>query len=484
MWKPAQKIAWKPKPGDIPSDKEITGSILFSPLHVGRLKLKARSWVPAMVPWRACENGDVSDAVLDWYGRFARSRPAAIVVEATGIRDVPSGPLLRISNDSYLPGLVKLVERVKQESGGETKLFLQIIDFLAIKRRPERDKYLSRFLAITSKHRDYLGMKNADEEAVRQRLIGLDDGALEECLDVREWQSLSMGHREHVSDTHLPHIQNLPAELPTLFANATRRAQVAGFDGVELHFAHAYTMASFLSTTNMRADKYGGSRQNRVRLPLEVFEAAREIANDDFVIGARFLADEAIGNGSSVQDACYFANCFAKAGMDFLSLSRGGKFDDAKQPKLGQPAYPYTGPSGYECMPHFLSDEEGPYGRNFEVTKTIRRAVRDAGFVTPVVAAGGIHNFQMAENMLRSGVADIAGSARQSLADPDWFEKIRSGHAKEIRSCEFTNYCEGLDQAHKQVTCKLWDRLKLGEGDVLKTNDGKRRLSAPSWTST
>ena len=113
--------------------------------------------------------------------------------------------------------------------------------------------------------------------------------------------------------------------------------------------------------------------------------------------------------------------------MDFLSTSRGGKFDDAKQPAVGAAAYPYTGPSGYECMPQFLSDERGPFGRNAAPTAAIRDAVRDAGIATPVVCAGGIHNFEMAEAILARGVCDIVGAARQSLADPDWFRKTAAG---------------------------------------------------------
>ena len=122
-------------------------------------------------------------------------------------------------------------------------------------------------------------------------------------------------------------------------------------------------------------------------------------------------------------DAAYFGVAFARAGMDFLSTSRGGKFDDAKQPAVGAAAYPYTGQSGYECMPQFISDERGPFGRNAEPTAAIRKAVRDAGSAVPVVCTGGIHNFEMAEDYLARGVCDIVGAARQSLADPDWFRK-------------------------------------------------------------
>ena len=112
--------------------------------------------------------------------------------------------------------------------------------------------------------------------------------------------------------------------------------------------------------------------------------------------------------------------------MDFLSLSRGGKFDDAKQPAVGWAAYPYTGRSGYECMPARHSDALGPFGRNVEATARIRAAVRAAGLETPIVVAGGMHGFEQAEALLRSGKADLIGFARQSLADPDWFEKVRN----------------------------------------------------------
>ncbi len=483
MWKPPEKIRWQSEIGKLPSAREIEASLLFSPLKAERLKLRNRTWVPAMVPWRATDEGYVTSEVLDWYGRLARGRPAAIVVEATGIRDVPSGPLLRISHDRFLDGLTDLVARVKRESGGATKLLIQLIDFLAIKRRPPREKFLSRFLEITDHHRQKLDLAESEEQDVRKALIALDDNELQTVLRDREWEALTMGHRERVSDTHLQHIVELPKNLPPLFSSAALRAEKAGFDGVELHYAHAYTMASFLSATNNRDDGYGGSLEGRIQLPLEVFQRVRESVSGRFAVGARFLADEAIEGGSALDDVCFFAREFAQAGMDFLSLSRGGKFDDAKQPKLGAAAYPYTGRSGYECMPQFISDKFGPFGRNFAATKAIRQAVRSAGFDTPVVAAGGIHSFSGAEAALRDGVADVIGAARQSLADPDWFLKLETGHGDQVRLCEYTNYCEGLDQSHKQVTCNLWDRLALDEPNILKSSDGRRRLTAPDWTA-
>jgi tRNA-dihydrouridine synthase len=113
-----------------------------------------------------------------------------------------------------------------------------------------------------------------------------------------------------------------------------------------------------------------------------------------------------------------------------------------------------------------------------------------------VVLSGGISTFEQAEEMLRTGVADIVASARQSLADPDWFRKLRLGLGQEVRRCVFTNYCEGLDQVHKPVTCKLWDHKQRASGaarqpggkstllrnddDTPLTADG-RWMTAPPW---
>ena len=454
--------------------------MLFSPIDVGPLTLGQRTWVPAMVPWRATEDGHVTRDVIDWYRRFAEGKPGAIVVEATGIRDVPSGPLLRIGHDRFIPGLQKLTDAVREASEGETRLLSQLIDFLRINRRPTKEKYFGRYLEITDEHRAAFDKTLSDDE-IRERLLELDDDALRETLSARELSDLEMGYRERVNDLHLPQVRELPDVLPGLFAGAAVRARRAGFDGIELHYAHAYTMASFLSACNTRDDGYGGAREKRVRLPLEVYAAVRRAVGDDYAVGCRYLADEIIERGSRVDDAEYFGTEFARAGMDFLSLSRGGKFEDAKQPKVGAAAYPYTGQSGYECMPQYISDEKGPFGRNLPATRAVREAVRETGFDTPVIAAGGIHDYQQAEDILESGGADIIASARQTLADPDWFLKTRLGCGDEIRICLYTNYCEALDTKHKQVTCELWDREGLDEEGITKSIDGRRRLLAPEW---
>jgi 2,4-dienoyl-CoA reductase-like NADH-dependent reductase (Old Yellow Enzyme family) len=488
MWHPENPIRHPILDARWPAAEEAERSMLFSPIDIGTIALENRTWVPAMVPWRATEDGFVTPNIIEWYGRFAAGRPGAVVVEATGVRDIASGPLLRIGHDRFLPGLRKLVETVRRESEGHTRLFIQIIDFLAVKRRPPKDRFFARFFMVNDTHRERLVEATGDsrwlsasESELRDYLNESTDEMLDRVLDERELESLRFGYRERVTDMDLAHVRELPQVLPDIFADAARRAKEAGFDGVELHYAHAYTMASFLSAKNNRPDGYGGSRENRVRLPLEVYRAVRKRVGDDYTVGVRYLGDEAIEHGSDLDDAVYFGVEFARAGFDYLSVSKGGKFDDAKQPKVGHAVYPYTGRSGYECMPTVLSDERGPFSRNVPLAAAIKRAVNEAGFATPVVTSGGIATFEQAEAILRRGEADIIAAARQSLADPDWFLKIRRGRGDEIRRCVFTNYCEGLDQMHKKVTCKLWDRVDLDEPGVTMSDDGKRRLVPPRW---
>jgi dimethylglycine catabolism A len=486
MWRPENPTRHRIPEARWPTAEEAAASLLFQPVRIGPVTLESRTWVPAMVPWRATADGFVTQDNLDWYARFAAGRPGALVVEATGVRDIPSGPLLRIGHDRFIPGLSRLVEAVREASGGRTRLFIQLIDFLSVKRRPEKQKFFERFLKLDARHRRALAgateegrWLSEDESAVRAFLAQAPDELHERVLDERELEALRFGYRERVTDTELAHVKELPSVLPGIFAAAARRAREAGFDGVELHYAHAYTMASFLSARNTRTDGYGGPRENRARLPLEVYEAVRGSVGGDYTVGVRFLGDEVIEGGSRVADAVYFGTEFARAGFDFLSISKGGKFEDAKQPKVGHAVYPYTGRSGYECMPTVISDERGPFGRNLPLVAAIKGAVNAAGFKTPVVAAGGITTFEQAEEILRSGEADIAAFARQALADPDWFAKVRAGRGPEVRRCTYTNYCEALDQLHKQVTCKLWDHDRLDEPGVALSSDGKRRLLPP-----
>ncbi len=142
----------------------------------------------------------------------------------------------------------------------------------------------------------------------------MTDETLRGVLTDREYQDYAFGYRENVNDTHLPQIRSLPDILPGLFADAAAIAKRAGFDGGELHFAHAYTMAGLLSRLNMHEDGYDGSPENRVRLPIEVLRKARESVGADYCLGLRLLGDEVIEDGSRVDDAAFYSLELARAG--------------------------------------------------------------------------------------------------------------------------------------------------------------------------
>ena len=181
----------------------------------------------------------VTQQNLDWYSRFAEGRPGVLVVEATGVRDIPSGPLLRIGDDRFIPGLRKLVDVVREASEGQTLLFIQIIDF-AVKRRPEA-KYLQRFLEVDEHHRralaEFIGNDawlEASDSDLREFLLNADDAILDAVLGPRELEALQFGYRERVTDMHLKHIRELPSELPGIFASA--ETVLAKLGSMELSF--------------------------------------------------------------------------------------------------------------------------------------------------------------------------------------------------------------------------------------------------------
>ncbi len=406
--------------------------------------LPNRIWLPAMVTWRGTEDGFVTDAVRDVYRRYAEGGAGMIVLEATGVRDVASGPLLRLSHDRFVPGLRALRDEMRALS--PALVVPQIIDFLKIARRKPTRAFMEGLAARGELPEAALAMSDEAFEAAAPRL-----------LTPRRLRDLRFGYRQTIEDLSADEI----ARIPGTFADAAARARAAGFDGVELHFAHAYTMASFLSVTNARTDAYGGSFENRMRLPLEVVRAVRAAAGDDFVVGCRFLGsedirgDDGVLRGNTLQDACAIGVALARAGLDFLSVSRGGKFEDALQPPVGEAAYPYTGPSGHACIPRSKHD---PPGVNVPLAAGIRAAVRGAGLATPVVASGKIVGFDQAEAILARGDADLVGMARALLADPDLPRKWRAGAEAAVRRCVFCPFCEEEDQHHRLVTCTLWPK--------------------------
>jgi hypothetical protein len=293
-----------------PTADEAARSRWFSPIDHGALHLEQRTWVPAMVPWRATDDGLVTDDVVDWYARFAAGRPGALVVEATGIRDVPSGPLLRIGDDRFIPGLTRLAAAVRAASGGQTRLFIQLIDFLAVKRRPPPDKFFARFLAVDAGHRARLAARSGEPRwTTRPRpscappcsLAGQVSGPT--CPDRARAARPRVRVARAVTDLALPHIRALPRGAP----GPVRRRGRARARG-RLRRRRAALRARLHDgelplATNTRGPTATAARA-RARAPAARGDrrGARRVGAAS-PLGCRMLGDEVIAGGSDLDDA-------------------------------------------------------------------------------------------------------------------------------------------------------------------------------------
>ncbi len=362
---------------------------LFEPLKIGGMTIANRIMVPAMVTHLCKEDGVVTRDSIDRYARYAAGGAGLIVVEAMAIHQVKSGPLLRISDDKYIPGLRELAQTVHATS--DSRIVPQIIHFLKVARSGWRQTA------------DMLSLADIDQ-------------------------------------------------IVEQFGDAVRRAREAGFDGAELHSAHAYTLSSFLSRANPRTDEYGGeSLEGRLRLIGRVIENVRRKAGRDFPLGVRFNLEEFIKNGYTVVDSKRIAIRLAELGVDYISLSAGGKFEDAVH-TAGQVLYPYNGYSGDRCMP----GDWLPRALHASIAAEVKAHLLAQGHRVPVAVAGKLDAPKDAERVLAQGMADIVGIARGLLADPDWPIKLRRGEADRIVQCDYCNVCKALDGTHRTVICSLW----------------------------
>ncbi|MCA8917017.1 MAG: NADH:flavin oxidoreductase [Planctomycetes bacterium] len=366
---------------------------LFEPLNINSMTLPNRVVVPAMVTRLSGEDGFVNGDITDRYVRFARGGAGLIVLEAMAVHGSKSGPLLRISGDEFTPGLREL--RKKMKDAGPGCVVPQIIHFLKISRSGWRQK--------------------------------VDDLSIEDIRGVVD-----------------------------AYASAAVRCIDAGYDGVELHMAHAYTLSSFLSRMNKRRDDYGGSLDKRLRLPVEVVTGVRNAVGDSIPIGVRFDGEECIKGGYTVDESKLIAWRLVQAGVDYVSISAGGKFEDA-QPREGEPLYPYTGYSGDRCMP----GKTYPPAANLHIAAGIKQFLSEQGSAAPVIATGKINTPELAESILQDHKADLIGMARPILCDPDWPRKVQAGHFDRVIRCCYANVCKAKDERFQTVSCFLWPKGKI-----------------------
>jgi anthraniloyl-CoA monooxygenase len=185
------------------------------------------------------------------------------------------------------------------------------------------------------------------------------------------------------------------AQIREQFVASARRAADAGFDLLELHCAHGYLLSSFLSPlTNRRDDEYGGSLTNRLRYPLEVFDAIRAVWPDDRPMSVRISATDWAPGGIDVDDAIVIAKTFAAHGVDAIDVSTG----------------------------QVVSDERPAFGRSYQVpyADAIRNALAATHPDVAVIAVGAISSYDDVNSLLLAGRADLCALGRTHLYDPHW----------------------------------------------------------------
>jgi 2,4-dienoyl-CoA reductase (NADPH2) len=206
------------------------------------------------------------------------------------------------------------------------------------------------------------------------------------------------------------------------YAEAARRARDAGFDMVEFHFGIGYLVSKFISPlANKRTDQYGGTLENRMKLPLDILAAVRKKVGNDYTLSARFAADELMEGGLTSEDGKEVAKLFERAGINLLNVQ-----------------------CGWHESPIPMIQMSVPRGRWAYLAEGIRKVT-----TTPVVAAYRINDPVLAEEILTSGKADLIGMARALIADPELPDKAKEGRLEDIRTCTACCYC--LDQVHADI---------------------------------
>ncbi|MGE3540074.1 MAG: NADH:flavin oxidoreductase/NADH oxidase [Candidatus Tectimicrobiota bacterium] len=332
------------------------GSALFSPLTMRGMTLDNRIVVSPM-----CQYSAVDGTAQDWHlmhlGQFAVSGAGLLITEAAAVE--PHGRItpqcLGLYSEANEVALKRVIDFCRAH--GAAKLGIQLA-------------HAGRKAAV---HRPWEG---------RQPLAP-DEGA---------WQTVSSSALPHDAGWHQPIAldQDGMQHIKAAFVQATERADRVGFDMIELHSAHGYLLHEFLSpVANRRQDSYGGSLDNRMRFPLEVFQAMRAAWPAQKPLGVRVSTTDWVEGGWTPEDTVVYARALKQLGCDYITASSGG-ISEQQQIKLGQ---------GYQV--------------DFSIK--IRQEAN-----IPTMAVGMIFDPHHAEHLVAEGSADMVALGRGLLFDPHW----------------------------------------------------------------
>lgn len=277
----------------------------------------------------------------------------------------------------------------------------------------------------------------------------------------RQYTQAVLGHQVSApSPLACPVFDEVPHELTTeevwdnihMFGDAAVRAKKAGFDGVEIHSGHGYLVQQFLSPyTNRRFDEFGGSIENRARFACEICKDIKSKCGEDFPVIIKLSGEEKVHGGLTVSDTKIIAKYLEEAGYDAIEVTV----------------------STYASLDWMSAPEDVPMGFNAYNAQEIKSSVN-----IPIISINRINTPEIAEDILETGKADFVSISRQSLADPDFANKIKEGKVSEISPCiGCLQSCMGYmtDPNHLQACCLVNPRVgHEAEYTFEKTNEPKK----------
>lgn len=247
-----------------------------------------------------------------------------------------------------------------------------------------------------------------------------------------------------------PHVLTVDeiVEIEDAFAKAAARAQMAGFDGIEIHGAHGYLICSFLSPyTNKRNDEYGGSPEKREHFPRNIIRKIRESVGNDFIVGYRISGAEFVDGGLTIEDTTAFVKTIEDQ-IDYIHVSAGN----------------YETMAEWMITPMYIT--QAPI---VNLAKEMKKAVN-----IPVITVGAL-NAELGEKALQDGSADLVAFGRALLADPYLPQKVKENRTEDIRSCcRGHEGCISLFFAGCPIRCEINPQVgREKEYKIYKTNNPK-----------
>ena len=261
----------------------------------------------------------------------------------------------------------------------------------------------------------------------------------------RQYTKVMLGHDTSApSPLACPVFDETPHELTTeevwdnihMFGDAAVRAKKAGFDGVEIHGGHGYLVQQFLSQfTNRRFDEFGGSLENRARFACEICKDIKKKCGDDYPVIIKMAAEEKVPGGMTISDTKILAKYLEEAGYDAIEATI----------------------CTYASLDWMSAPEDVPMGFNAYNAEQIRQGVS-----IPVIAIDRINTPEIAEDILETGKADFVSISRQTLAEPEFPNKVKEGKISEITPCiNCLQSCMGYmtDPKHLTACCLVNPRV-------------------------